>query len=265
MFNFDNDEDFEPMARIKIIGVGDFGMRMINYSIANVLLNVKFAVVATNNETLLHSSAPQRIKLSDTTDEETRKKLFELIKDLDLLFIFTDLTDENISMQIAELSQNILTVTIVPESVPNKDNFQNLVDSLISVDDDNIFLMYSAVRCISNLITEPQLVGLDFADVNELLRNSGRGYVAYGKSSGEADAMNNAINSMKDILRKSKRILFCIIGCLENLSMLEIMSKALDLIHYAAHPDSEIIWSAMADSTITDYVEVIVIASDLEQ
>ena len=260
MFKFDNDENFGRIARLKIIGVGDFGAKMINYAIANVLLNVEFAVVATNSDPLLHSSAPQRIKLSDTTDEETRKNLSERIKDLDLLFIFTDLSDENISTQLAELSKDILTVAIVPESVPNKENFQNLVDSLIAVDDDNIFLMYNVVRGISNLITEPQIVGLDFADVNEFLRNSGRGYVAYGRASGEIDAMSTAINSMKDILRKSKRILLCVIDCIEVLSMGEI-NKAYNLIEYAAHPDSEIIWSVKTDSTIIEYVEVIIIAS----
>jgi len=205
---------------------------------------------------LLNSSAPQRIKLSDTTDEETRKNLSELIKDIDLLFIFTDLTDENISRQLAELSKDILTVAIVPESAPNKDNFQNLVDSLIAVDDDNIFLMYNVVRGISNLITEPQIVGLDLADIKSILTKSGRGYAAYAKTSGK----DTAINSMKNIFLKSKRILFCIISGNESLLVPEI-SKACNLIEYAAYPDSEIIWSAMTDSTITDYVEVIIIAS----
>ena len=292
MFNFDDEEYFGLMARIKIIGVGDFGAKMINYAIANVLLNVEFAVVATNNETLLNSSAPQRIKVSDTTDKETRENLFELIRDfdllfvpdlsdlsnenvskqlaelsnLDLLFIFTDLSDENISKQLAqlaELSQHILTVAIVPESAPNKEKFQNLVDSLIVVDDDNIFLMYSAVRCINNLITKQQLVGLDFADVNELLKNSGIGYVAYGNASGETaeiDAMKNAINSVKDTLSKSKRILFCIIGGIENLNMMEV-NEASTIVQEAAHPDAEIIWGVIASDDVTylDSVETIII------
>lgn len=192
MFNFNETEKF---VRTKIIGVGDFGSKLVNYSIANMTFDVGFAVIATDNEPLLRSSAPQRIKITDNVDEVTRKNLTELVKDLDLLFIFTDLTDENISTQISELSKDILTVAIVPNSAPNKNNFQNLVDSLIAVDDDNIFLMHNTVRCINNLITEPQMVSLDFADVKELLRNSGRGYVAYAEASGVTNTMQTAINS----------------------------------------------------------------------
>ena len=142
MFKFDNDEaPWRVIIRTKIIGIGDFGAEMVNYSIAKVLLNVEFAVVGTKNETLLKSSAPQRIKVTDSIDEETRKNFSELVKDIDLLFIFTDLADENISTQIAELSKDILTVAIVPESAPNKEKFQNFVDSLITVEDENIFIV----------------------------------------------------------------------------------------------------------------------------
>ena len=293
MFKFDNDENFGRITRIKIIGVGDFGAKMINYAIANVLLNVEFAVVATNNETLLNSSAPQRIKVSDTADKETRENLFELIRDfdllfipnlsdlsnenvskqlaqlsnLDLIFIFTDLTDKNISTQLVELSQHILTVAIVPDSTPNKENFQNLIDSLIAVDDDNIFLMYNVVRGISNLITEPQLIGLDFADIKELLSNSGRGYVTYAKATGETPivtAMKSAINSVNNILHKSKCVLFGIFGSTENISMMDA-NEASIMMQESAHPDAEIVWGVSIDETNFNFAEVIIIASDLEQ
>ena len=268
-------------------------MALVIYAIANVLLNVEFAVVATNNETLLNSSAPQRIKVSDTADKETRENLFELIRDfdllfipnlsdlsnenvskqlaqlsnLDLIFIFTDLTDKNISTQLVELSQHILTVAIVPDSTPNKENFQNLVDSLIAVDDDNIFLMYNVVRGISNLITEPQLIGLDFADIKELLSNSGRGYVTYAKATGETPivtAMKSAINSVNNILHKSKCVLFGIFGSTENISMMDA-NEASIMMQESAHPDAEIVWGVSIDETNFNFAEVIIIASDLEQ
>ena len=52
--------------KIKIIGVGDFGAEMVNYSIANSIFGVEFAVVGTKNEMLLKSSAPQRIKVPNS-------------------------------------------------------------------------------------------------------------------------------------------------------------------------------------------------------
>ena len=264
MFEFNKDKDLCP--RIKIIGVEDFGAKMVNYLIANILLNVEFAVVATKNETLLQSSAPQRIKIDDAISEKSKRNLSELLKDLDVLFIFTDLADENISTQIAELAKNILTVAIVPKSALNTENFQKSVDTLVVVEDENIFLMYSAVRCINNLI-EPGLVGLDFADIKSILENSGRGYVAYGKATDETptiDAMKNAINSMKDILRKSKRILLCIISSTENLSMMEV-NEATIILQEETHSESEIIWGVAIDVRNDNFVEVSIIATDLEK
>ena len=233
-----NFDEIEIYLRTKIIGVGDFGTEMVNHSIANNL-NAEFAVVTTKNN------------------------LSELGKDLDLLFIFTDLTDENISMQLAELSKDILTVAIVPESAPNKEKFQNLVDSLISVEDDNIFLMYSPVRCITSLFEEPQLVGLEYEDVKNLLKNSGKGYVTYAKATGdtaEIDAMKSAINSAKDILNKSKGILCCIFGDTENISMFAA-NEASILLQEVAHSEAEILWGVSTDVINTDFVEVIIIAT----
>lgn len=264
MFNF-NKEDWNVdwNVKTKIIGVGDFGAKMVNLSIEKVLLNANFSVVATKNETLLKSSAPQRIKVTDSVDEETRKNFSELVKDIDLLFIFTDLADENISIQIAKLSKDILTVAIMPKSAPNKEKFQNSVDALISVEDENIFLMYNVVRLINGLVSEPGMVGFDYAEVKSVLGNSGKCYVSYGMATGKTpaiDAMKIAINSLKDILNKSKGVLVGIVGYYENLSMIEA-NEATTMLQEAMHPDAEIIWGVNSDVTYLDSVETIIIAT----
>lgn len=264
MFNFDKKD---CIIKTKIIGVGDFGAKMVNYSIEKVLLNAEFPVVATKNETLLKSSAPQRVKVEDNISEKSKRIFSELMADVDLLFIFTDLTDENISEQIAELSKSYLTVAIVPESSPNKEKFQNFVDTLISVEDENIFMMYSVVRCITSLVGEPGLVGLDFADVRSVLGNSSRGYVSYGRATGKTpaiDAMKNAINPLKDIFGKPKQLLIDIFGSVGNFSMREI-NEATTILQEAAHPDAEIIWGVTPDVTSADFIEVVIIASGLEK
>ena len=263
MFEFDR----EPCIKIKIIGVGDFGAEMVNYSIANSILGVEFAVVGTKNETLLKSSAPQRIKVADSVDEETKKNFSELVKDLDLLFIFTDLTDENISMQIAKSTERALKVAILPSANFDKEKlekFQGSVDSLIVIEKKNVELMLSAVRCINTLVGDPGMVGLDFADVKSILGKSGRGYVGYGKATGEQpiiEAMNSAINSLKDTLRNSKLLLACFFGWYENLLMLEA-NEATTILQDAAHPDAEIIWQVLPDINNQDFVEVIVISTE---
>lgn len=267
MFKFSENEALDLYAKIKIIGIGDFGAKMVNYSIEKVLLNVNFSVVATKNETLLKSSAPQRVKVEDNISEKSKRIFSELMADVDLLCIFTDLTDENISTLIAELSKSYLTVAIVPESAPNKEKFQNLVDTLISVEDENNFLMYSVVHCITSLVGEPGLVGLDFADVRSVLGNSGRSYVAYGKATGKTpaiDAMKNAMNPLKDILGDSKHLLIGIFGSVEEFSMMEV-NEATTILQEAVHPEAEIIWGVTPDVTNADFIEVIIIASGLEK
>jgi len=264
MFEFNIDED--QYVKVKMVGVGDFGAEMVNYSIANSILNVKFAVVGTKNETLLKSSAPQRIKVSDSIDEETKKNFSALVKDLDLLFIFTDLADENISMQIAESTERALKVAILPSANLDKEKlekFQGVADSLIILEKNNIELILSAVRCINSLVSEPGVVGLDFADVKSVLEKSGRCYVGYGRAKGEQpiiEAMNSAINSL-DNLHNSKRFLIGFFGWYENLSMLEV-NEATTILQEAAHPDAEIILGVVTDITNQDFVEVIVISAE---
>ena len=267
MFEFDRDENLlAELLKTKMIGVGDFGSEMVNYSIANSILNVEFAVVGTKNETLLKSSAPQRLKVSDSIDEETRKNLAELVKSLDLLFIFTDLADENISTQIAELAETDLKVAILPSANLDKEKlekFQGVADSLIILEKKNVELMLSAVRCINSLVSEPGVVGLDFADVKSVLEKSGRGYVGYGRATGEQpiiEAMNSAINSLKDTLHNSKRLLVCFFGWYENLQRIE--ANEATILQEAAHPDAEIMWGVVLDITNQDFVEVIVISAE---
>jgi len=93
--------------------------------------------------------------------------------------------------------------------------------------------------------------------------NSGRGYVAYGKATGKTptvDAMEIAINSLKDILNESKSVLVGIMGYYENLSMIAV-NEAMTMLQEAVHPDAEIIWGVNSDVTYLDSVETIIIAT----
>ena len=67
------------------------------------------------------------------------------------------------------------------------------------------------------------------------------------------------INSAKDILNKSKGILCCIFGDTENISMMAVNETSI-LLQEVAHHEAEILCGVMTDSTITDYIEVIIIA-----
>lgn len=246
----------------KMIGIGDFGAKMVNYSIGKILFDVTFAVVATKNETLLKSAAPQRIKVDDTLSEKSREIFSKLVAELDLLIIFTDLEDENISTQIAELSKDVLTVAIIPESAPNKEKFQNSVDTFIYVEDKDIDLMFEVVHCITGLLSVDAIVG-DYADLRSVLGNGGRGYIACYKATGETpviDSVKSAINSMKDVLCSSKGILVCVFGYPERIREL---NGAVMMLQEVAHPTAEIDWSVVVDIS-SDFVEIIIIATNIE-
>ena len=242
----------------KMIGIGDFGAKMVNYSIGKILFDVTFAVVATKNETLLKSAAPQRIKVDDTLSEKSREIFSKLVAELDLLIIFTDLEDENISTQIAELSKDVLTVAIIPESAPNKEKFQNSVDTFIYVEDKDIDLMFEVVHCITGLLSVDSMVG-DYADLRSVLGNGGRGYIACYKATGETpviDSLKSAMNSMKDVLCSSKGILVCVVGYPK-------IRSELNGAVIVAHPEAEIDWSVVVDIS-SDFVETIIIATNIE-
>ena len=246
----------------KMIGIGDFGAKMVNYSIGKILFDVSFAVVATKNETLLKSAAPQRIKVDDTLSEKSREIFSKLVAELDLLIIFTDLEDENISTQIAELSKDVLTVAIIPESAPNKEKFQNSVDTFIYVEDKDIDLMFEVVHCITGLLSVDSMVG-DYADLRSVLGNGGRGYIACYKATGETpviDSLKSAINSMKDVLCSSKGILVCVFGYPERISEL---NEAVMMLQEVVHPEAQIDWSVVVDIS-SDFVETIIIATNIE-
>lgn len=249
----------------KMIGIGDFGAKMVNYSIGKILFDVTFAVVATKNETLLKSAAPQRIKVDDTLSEKSREIFSKLVAKLDLLIIFTDLEDENISTQIAELSKDVLTVAIIPESAPNKEKFQNSVDTFIYVEDKDIDLMFEVVHCITGLLSVDSMVG-DYADLRSVLGNGGRGYIACYKATGETpviDSVKSAINSMKDVLCSSKGILVCVFGYPEIIRKLNEAVEAMMMLQEVAHPEAQIDWSVVVDIS-SDFVETIIIATNIE-
>lgn len=246
----------------KMIGIGDFGAKMVNYSIGKILFDVTFAVVATKNETLLKSAAPQRIKVDDTLSEKSREIFSKLVAELDLLIIFTDLEDENISTQIAELSKDVLTVAIIPESAPNKEKFQNSVDTFIYVEDKDIDLMFEVVHCITGLLSVDTMVG-DYADLRSVLGNGGRGYIACYKATGETpviDSVESAINSMKGVLCSSKGILLCVFGYPERIYA---RNEAYMMLKEVAHPEAEIMGSVVVDIS-SDFVETIIIATNIE-
>ena len=134
-----------------------------------------------------------------------------------------------------------------------------------SVADD---VLRQGIQGISELITVPGLINLDFADVRTIMSEGGAALMAVGRSEGEdraREAAEQAISSeLLDITIDGARgILFNITG---GTSMsLHAVNQAAAIIKNTAHPDVNLIFGAVIDETMGDRVRVTVIATGFER
>jgi cell division protein FtsZ len=125
-------------------------------------------------------------------------------------------------------------------------------------------VLRQGVQGISELITLPGLINLDFADVRTTMRDAGQALLGIGMGTGEnraALAAEGAVSSplLETSVDGARSILLSITGG-EDLSLLEV-SEAAKTVQEAAHPDANIIFGANIDETLDDQVWVTVIAT----
>ena len=117
---------------------------------------------------------------------------------------------------------------------------------------------------ISDLVTLPAVINLDFADVRTIMSDAGRALLGIGMGTGEGRAMlaaEKAISSplLETSMEGARSILLSITGG-EDLSLVEV-SEAAKLVGEAAHPDANIIFGANVDEALSDQVWVTVVAT----
>jgi cell division protein FtsZ len=125
-------------------------------------------------------------------------------------------------------------------------------------------VLRQGVQGISELITLPGLINLDFADVRTTMRDAGQALLGIGMGTGENRATLAAEGAVSSPLLETsvdgaRSILLSITGG-EDLSLLEV-SEAARTVQEAAHPDANIIFGANIDETLDDQVWVTVIAT----
>jgi cell division protein FtsZ len=125
-------------------------------------------------------------------------------------------------------------------------------------------VLRQGVQGISELITLPGLINLDFADVRTTMRDAGQALLGIGMGTGENRATLAAEGAVSSPLLETsvdgaRSILLSITGG-EDLSLLEV-SEAAKTVQEAAHPDANIIFGANIDETLDDQVWVTVIAT----
>jgi cell division protein FtsZ len=123
------------------------------------------------------------------------------------------------------------------------------------------------IQGISELITVPGLINLDFADVRSIMAEGGAALMAIGRASSDNRAVEAAqaaiSSSLLDITIDGARgILFNVTGG-PNLSLFEV-NQAAEIIKETAHPDVNIIFGAVIDPEMEDSVQITVIATGFD-
>jgi cell division protein FtsZ len=125
-------------------------------------------------------------------------------------------------------------------------------------------VLRQGVQGISDLITLPGLINLDFADVRTIMSEAGPALLGIGMGQGEKraiDAAAQAVSSplLETTLEGAKSILLSITGG-SDLSLWEV-NEAAQAVAEAAHPDANIIFGAMVDDKLEEQVWVTVVAT----
>ncbi len=166
---------------------------------------------------------------------------------------------------IENLRDKVDTLIIIPN------------DRLLEISDDNTTLLNAfrladnvlkaGVRGVTDLITLPGLINLDFADVKSVIKNAGNAILGDGMASGESRAIKAAQNAIASPLIETSiegasGILLNISGG-SDLKLFEV-NQAAEIIRNASSPNANIIFGAVIDESINDSVKVTVIATGFE-
>ena len=165
------------------------------------------------------------------------------------------------------------------------ENLRSEVDTLIVIPNDRLLaisdrsisaleafktadqVLLSGVQGITDLITTPGLINLDFADVKSVMAGAGSALMGIGSARGEARSIRAAELAISSPLLEAsidgaRGVLLSIAGG-SDLGLFEI-SEAAELVAQSAHPDANIIYGTVIDDALGDEVRVTVIAAGFE-
>ena len=235
--------------------------------------------------------------------EESQDELYEILRGSDMVFIAAGMgggTGTGASAVVAQIAKELGALTIgvvtkpftfegsrrIQSAQAGIDMLKEQVDTLIVIPNDRLLQMADkratlqqaftladdvlrqGIQGISELITVPALINLDFADVRTIMSEGGAALMAVGRGDGDdraRAAAENAINSgLLDVTIDGARgILFNITGG-TDLTLFEV-NEAAAIIKESAHPEVNMIFGAQVDESLGDECRITVIATGFEQ
>ncbi|MDQ2679706.1 MAG: cell division protein FtsZ [Candidatus Eremiobacteraeota bacterium] len=163
---------------------------------------------------------------------------------------------------IAELEAKVDTLIVIPnERIMQVIEKRTPLNEAFSYADD---VLRQGIQGISDLITQPGLINLDFADVKTIMSDAGSAMMGIGEGTGEhraADAAQKAIASplLETTIEGARGVIFNITGG-PDLAMYEV-NEAAEMISRAVDSDAQIIFGASIDPNMTGKVRVTVLAA----
>jgi cell division protein FtsZ len=234
--------------------------------------------------------------------EEDAEKITEALRDSDMVFITAGLgggTGSGAAPVIAEIAKDVgaLTIGVVTKPFSFEGNRRKLiaeksaeqlkakVDTLITIPNDRLRdvvqkntsildafrvvddVLRQGVQGISDIITVPGLINLDFADVKAIMHDAGSALMGIGRASGESRAIEAAKHAIASPLLEinitgAQGILFNISGS-SNLTLFEV-TEAAEEIRAAADPEANIIFGTSFDERLGEEVVITVIATGFD-
>ena len=166
---------------------------------------------------------------------------------------------------IARLAEHVDTLIVIPnDRLRDAISGAPLQEAFRTADE----VLRSGVKGISDIITKPGLVNVDFADVRSVMASAGTALLGIGVGSGRSRASEAAMAAMSSPLLESARIDGAK-GCVINISggrdmTLEDMTTASEVIYDVVDPEANIIVGAVVDEALEGEIHVTVIATGFE-
>ncbi|MBU2264498.1 cell division protein FtsZ [Patescibacteria group bacterium] len=241
-------------------------------------------------------------ELGKRSAEEAQNEIRDMLKDADMVFVTCGLgggTGTGASPAIAEIARDLgaLTIAVVTkpfafEGAQRKNiaerglaELTDKVDTIITIPNDKLLqvidkktslldafmvvdeVLRQGVQGISELITVPGLINVDFADVKAVMANAGSALMGIGQASGEnkaIEAAKMAISSplLEMSIEGARGILFTIVGG-PNLTMHEV-NEAAKVITSSVDEDAKIIFGAVIDEKYKDEIKITVVATGFD-
>jgi cell division protein FtsZ len=311
-------EDFEALAKIKVIGVGGGGSNAVKRMIEQAMAGVEFYVVNTDQQALQTCPNATRIpiglnitsglgagadpEVGCKAAEEDRDKLQGIVEGADMIFVTAGMgggTGTGAAPVIAGLAKESGALTIAVVTRPfdfegrrradqaeiGLDNLRESADSVLVIPNQRLIdvidrklpirmafrmgdtILHHGVQSISDLITVPGEINLDFADVRTIMSNAGGALMGIGTASGDNRAelaAQEAISSQlleEGSIEGATGIIVNIIGP-PDMTMQEL-EEAMEVIKNASETE-QVIFGLAYNEELQESLRVTVIATGFD-